>query len=274
MVEPIFLIKCLYEAQSMKHKSLSKWHRDRLKVRGKAARRNDGAMPHCCIPGCGRPSQAREGKGFSQFHCRYHVQWNNRHGSYWKGTYRAAELLPYRKAAERYLREHAEDKWITHTLGALDGIMRRSGPVQSMSDVMVMPPAEKARAALARMRAADVPAKRLLVVYLGVSAAVAEDPIGPGGEPGEYRRVQVAKAAHRLASGYHTDYGYERYPRSSGLMLRHLGQQIEKACEFMREYHLDAVLDLKVAMVGPLPPGPPPRFPRSRNDRQGAPRGW
>jgi hypothetical protein len=259
----------------MSPKSLAKWRRDRAKVKASAARQDDDAMMYCSLLGCGRTTQARDGKGLSKWHCRYHVQWNNRHGSYWKGTYRAEQLLPYRKAAERYIREHREDRWIVSSLRSLAGLMNRAGPVQSMSDVMVMAPADKAKAALARMRAAGVPAMRLLVVYLGVSAAVAEDPIGPGGEPGEYRRVQVAKAAHRLASGYHTDYGYERYPRSSGLMLRHLGQRLEKACEFMREYHLDAVLELKVAMVGARPPSPSPPIPRSRNDKRGgASRGW
>ncbi|MDQ0475248.1 hypothetical protein [Labrys wisconsinensis] len=244
--------------------SLTEHKRAAARVRSKAEAQGRAAMPHCCIPGCGRPPQAGEGRGLSQFHCRYHVQFKNRHGSYWKNTYRAAELRPYRRAAEKYLREHPEDKWIKLTMSALDSLMQRAGPVERVVDVLIMPPRDKARAALARLRRAEVPPEQLLTVFLAVAAAVAEDPIGPGGEPGEYRRVQVAKAAHRLASGYHTDCGYHRYPRSSGLALRYLGRMIEEQCEWVDEYHVEPVVALKIAMAGPRPPGPPPAFPKSK----------
>ena len=53
---------------------------------------NDDALRTCAIFDCGRPPQARAGRGLSLTHCRYHVQKRNRHGSFWKGNHSAAEL--------------------------------------------------------------------------------------------------------------------------------------------------------------------------------------
>ena len=209
----------------------------------------------CPIPGCGRPSQARAGKGFSLYHCRYHIQFRNRHGSFWKGTYRAAELRPYRRAAERYIRAHSADPWIATALASLRSLMDDAGPVERVVDVLhQLTPPQKARAALARLRRAKVPPERLLAIHLAVSGAVSEDPIRPGGPPDEYRLTQIAKAVHRQASGYHSVYGpgarYDRYPRSSGLALRHLGRMIEGCCEHVAAEHLKAILELKATLYG------------------------
>lgn len=214
--------------------------------------RAEEALPICPILGCGRPTQARAGRGLSLTHCRLHVQAKNRHGSYWKKTYSAAALRPYRRAAERFIKAHPHDIWIVAALDALRGLMANAGPVERMVDVNErLSPHAKARASLARLRRAEVPPVRLLVAYLAVAGALAEDPIRPGGEPGEYRRVQAAKAVFRLASGYHAVYGpnsrYDVYPRSAGLALRHLGQMLEDACEHVREEHLAAILERKTA---------------------------
>ena len=115
-----------------------------------------------------------------------------------------------------------------------------------MVDVLTMPPKRKARAFFARLRAKEVPASRLLAIHLAVSGAVAEDPIGPGGEPDEYRLVQIAKAAHRTASGGNSGGVSYRYARSTGLVLRHIGQALEEACGPVAEAHLAAILRLKV----------------------------
>jgi len=54
---------------------------------------------------------------------------------------------------------------------------------------------------------------------------------------------------HRQASGYHAVYGpgsrYDRYPRSSGLALRHLGRMLDGCCEHVAAEHLSAILELK-----------------------------
>ena len=211
----------------------------------------------CPIPGCGRPSQAQAGKGLSAYHCRFHIQRRARHGSLWKGTYSAADLKPYRGAANKYLKVHQDDFWIAAALRSLRSLMDGAGPVESTSEVLhflALP--EKARAALARLRRRQIPPERLLAIHLAVSGVVQEDPIGPGGPPDEYRLTQIAKAVHRLASGYDGSYGprssHELYPRSSGMALRHLGRILEDACEHVLREHLEAILSLKAACAGRL----------------------
>lgn len=204
----------------------------------------------CPLLGCWRPTQANAGKGLSVYHCRYHIQFKNRHGSFWKGTYRAAELRPYRRAAERYIKAHLADFWIAAALKALRSLMDSAGPVERVSEVLhFLTPPEKARAALARLRRAKILPERLLAIHLAVTGAVREDPIGPGGPADEYRLTQIAKAVHRLASGYHAVYGptqrYDRYPRSAGLALRHLGRMLNECCEHVAREHLTAILALK-----------------------------
>jgi hypothetical protein len=115
----------------------------------------------------------------------------------------------------------------------------------------MLPPQDKARAALARLRKAEIPPERLLAIHLAVTAVLREDLVGPGSGniPDEYKLVQVAKAAHRLASGPPNVLG--KYPRSAGLMLRHLGRMIDGCCEHVAREHTAAVLTLKTELYGP-----------------------
>lgn len=224
--------------------------RRKAELHARTVMRADHAFPLCPIPGCGRPPQARAGRGFSLTHCRFHIQAKNRHGSFWKKTYSAATLRPYRRAAERFIKTNPQDFWIVAAQNALRNLMADSGPIERIVDVNeLLSPAAKARASLARLRRAEVPPVRLLVAYLAVAGALEEDSIRPGGEPGEYRRVQAAKAVFRLASGYHAVYGpnsrYDLYPRSGGLALRHLGRMLEDVCEHVRDAHLETILELK-----------------------------
>lgn len=67
--------------------------------------------------------------------------------------------------------------------------------------------------------------------------------------------MAIAKASHRLASGDHRvwetrdDSGrvvqrteMHTYPRSSGRVLRYLGEAIEKECDWVIDQHLDKVV--------------------------------
>lgn len=208
--------------------------------------RADGALRGCAVFGCGRPPQAKAGKGVSLFYCRYHAQAHNRHGCHWKKTYAAADLEPYRKAARRFVRAHPHDPWVVNALFALAELLRNAGPVERMIDTYSMQPNDKARAALARMRRREVPPEKLLVNYLAVCCAIEEDPIRAGSEAENYRRVQAAKACARTAATNGTDLPYRnrRYARSSGLLLVHLGRMLEEACEHVQGYHLPAILAL------------------------------
>ncbi|MCJ2132298.1 hypothetical protein [Methylobacterium sp. E-045] len=217
-----------------------------LEIRERAAMRGGDALPMC--PTCGSPPAARAGEGLSQIYCRQCCQRANRHGSHFKTTYPAATLRPYRHAAQRFLRAHLLDTWIVHALHALAALMDHAGPVERVVDVYRLPPADKARAALARMRRREVPPERLLVNYLAVCCAIATDPISPGSETANYRRVQAAKVCARTAAsndGYYSDrLKNERYARSTGQALVHLGRWLEEACEHVETAHLAAILEL------------------------------
>jgi hypothetical protein len=124
---------------------------------------------------------------------------------------------------------------------------------------------------LARLREANIKPERLLAIAVAVSALIEADPAAVH-RIREWRIVAIAKAAHRLASGYHRvwevrdDNGrltqrteMHAYPRSSGRVLRYLGEMIEKECELVIDHHLSAVLVLKAARDAPTQalPGPP-----------------
>jgi hypothetical protein len=172
-------------------------------------------------------------------------------------------------AARAWLAANANEFYAHHALIGLTALLNHSGRIPRVVDLRWMQPEEKAHAALSRLNRASVKPERLLEIHLGVSAAIEEDPYAPHGDLGEFRKVQVAKAAHRLASGYHAIYGpntrYDKYPRSSGRVLRALGDMIERSCELVTHYHLPDVLNLKTKQYGAraLPAGRH-EFPRSR----------
>ena len=66
-----------------------------------ASHEKDYLPKTCSVPGCGRATMLASGRGIAAFHCRRHVEHKARHGSHWCPTYRAADLKPYIKAAER-----------------------------------------------------------------------------------------------------------------------------------------------------------------------------
>jgi hypothetical protein len=95
----------------------------------------------------------------------------------------------------------------------------------------------------------------------------------------EFRIVQVAKAAHWLASGTHKHWDFPMddgstaplafhvYPKSSGRVLRVIGRAIEEACEMVTGRDLQALRDLKRDRFGPHPsqlPGWKPLWKRQR----------
>ena len=217
---------------------------------------NDGAFRVCPIPGCGRPPQARAGRGASLIHCDRCCRRRNRHGDLIKTTYRAAQLRPYMQTVERYIKSLPEDVALNTAERRLALLLECAGPTQRIADLPHLHPRVKAEAALARMRNGGVPPRKLLLISLAVSTAVLDDPIRPIGNPDEFRITQLGKRALRTASGYHAVYGpnsrYDRYPRSAGAMLRHLGKLIDEASE-PASRHLENLLRLKHELFGPAP---------------------
>ena len=86
----------------------------------------------------------------------------------------------------------------------------------------------------------------VVAAWLGVKLTVAEDNQAPSSP--EFARVQAAKVVHRLASGTHkrwksTGEELHAYPQSRGRVLRHIGEDTEKAIELLEEHHLADVKD-------------------------------
>ena len=105
-------------------------------------------------------------------------------------------------------------------------MLTNSGKPESAYDLRWLPPAEKARIALARLNAAGITGERLLEIALTVASFIYDR--GPSDY--EFRDVQIAKVAHRLASGTHrTTSGIpmrSKYAPSTGKVLRILGHRI------------------------------------------------
>ncbi|MCA1435607.1 hypothetical protein I6F33_21830 [Bradyrhizobium sp. BRP20] len=203
----------------------------------------------CLIPGCGRPTMKAVRAGLAPHHCRRHVEHRARHGSYWFRTYTAAELKPYLSAATTYVRlRAASDKFIVAAIAALQSALDESGPVEIATRLKGMSAAKRAKIGLARLRAANVKPQRILSIVLAVTALADQK----GHRSKEFRTVQVCKAVHRLASGtgwvIYDSQGREHrskaraYPRSSGPVLRLMGQMLEGTCEWVIEKHLAGVL--------------------------------
>jgi hypothetical protein len=139
--------------------------------------------------------------------------------------------------------------------------MASGGPVEIATRLKGLPPDHRAKIALARLREADIKPERLLAIPLAVAALI-EDAPATVHRIRDWRIVAIAKAAHRLASGTHRQWPAAQpdgrtkhiemhaYPRSSGRVLRHLGEIIEKECELVIDHHLSGVLALKAAREG------------------------
>jgi hypothetical protein len=208
----------------------------------------------CTIPGCGRPTAKAAGTGFAEHHCRYHVQFKARHGSHWCPTYRAAELKPYATVAREWVRNHRQHPTVAMALAWLEGLLANAGRAEMAQNIKRKPAAERAKVAFARLRDAGIAPERVLAIYLGVSALIEDD--RGSHRVREFRIVQVAKALHRLASGTHKSWAFDTgrgvvpvrmdvYPKSSGLVLRVMGEAVEECAGNVSGIALEPILTAK-----------------------------
>lgn len=178
------------------------------------------------MPGCVRQTQRSASNGLSELYCKVHIEHHRRHGSYWRRSYTASELSPYRVGARLWLRKHKRNNRIQLALSAIEALLQGAGAVESAYDLRGLPGAEKARIALARLREAKVPGTRILEVVIAVATLIAHR----GPFDSEFRDVQIAKAVHRMASGTHrSTSGYpmpSKYAPSTGRVLRVLGHRL------------------------------------------------
>lgn len=218
---------------------------------------------NCCIPGCSRPSSATARNGVGQFHCRYHIVRRARFGSFWAPTIRAADLKPYLKAASFWLAREQQSSAVSAAIQELNWTLAFAGRVAPATDLLGKPAIYRANIAFARLREAGVTPSRMLAIYLGVSALV-DDDLGSH-RIREFKIVQAAKGVHRLSSGSHKTWEMYNplgptvhtelhvYPRSSGIVLRKIGEKLEKAGEPLVLKALPEILAIKIDRFGVHP---------------------
>jgi hypothetical protein len=223
------------------------------------------------------------GIGHAEMHCRYHVQFKARHGSHWHPTYKAADLKPYLTVASDWIEERREELSVSFVLQALRGLLEAAGRPEPAQDIKRQPAAFKARVAFARLREAGVQPERVLAIHMAVAALIEDDRGSHRVE--EFRLVQTAKAVHRKASGNHGRYEWpmadgttrlvqtHNYPRSSGIVLRVIGKEIDEICGGVSEAALDEVRSARLSKFGPNPSHLPGWKPLWEQKREAAAKG-
>ncbi|WP_207910648.1 hypothetical protein [Rhizobium sp. BK376] len=187
------------------------------------------------------------------------MQHKARHGSHWHGTYKASELLPYVHSAEEWLKASRHHPIYQAAYWELEHMIAGAGRPEPAMNLRGQSAEYRARTAFARVRAAEVPTRRLVVIYLAVAALIEDD--WKSHNVREFRIVQAAKAVHRLASGTHRKWETEGlrpvelhvYPRSSGHVLRKMGEVLEKACGELAGVAVPEIIELRTERFGPHP---------------------
>lgn len=159
--------------------------------------------------------------------------------------------------------DHPEEFWVKDALGRVKGFYRSADQHVEAFRLRGLPPKDRAKAAWARLREHGVDPRLPIAAWLAVEMVIADDP-----QPvlkSEFKRVQAAKLVHRMASGTHKQWEREKphplhpglppiktidrmdwYPKSRGRVLRHIGEDLEKAVELLADHHLADIQEFKV----------------------------
>lgn len=230
------------------------WERQRKRredVKRRASEPNH-MYTYCRAEDCPNPARAGTSDGLGHQYCRKHYDHHQRHGSPFKPSYKATELNPYRKAAQKWLIENSEDRWVKHAINSVKQLYQRAGPHVEAFRLRGLNPRERAWAHWARLRKAEVEPMKVVAAWLAVEMVIKEDPQADWRT--EYKRVQGAKVVHRMASGSHRKWNHEysdgsgtwteemhKYPQSRGRVLRYIGEDLESACELLIDHCLDFI---------------------------------
>lgn len=217
------------------------------------ASKPDYMHSHCRAVGCPNPARAGTADGLGKLYCRKHHDHYQRHGSPFKPSYTASELKPFRKIALKWLEENRDDAWVKSAVAAVRHLYQRAGPHVEAFRLRGLKPRQRAWAHWARLRAAEVDPGKVVSAWLTVEMALVSD--AQSDWRPEYKRVQAAKVVHRMASGSHRKWTQSRldgtgtwtqelhvYPQSRGRVLRHIGEDLEKACALLTEHCLHKML--------------------------------
>lgn len=235
-------------------------------IKARASARSLNALSICSVIDCERRTQASSGKGLSRRYCGRHVKYYARHGSAHRGSYRAQELKPYLLSAERWLKAHAKETFVKLALIALLRVLEEAGRPEIITRMHGAPAKKRARAALARLRTQSVKPERLLTIALATWALVDDD--WSFRADNEFRRVQIAKQAHRLAARHTPTWAeglprtspsmkaMNRFPEATGPVLRELGRMIDHVGGSVAESALPELLAIKRQHWGKHPSQP------------------
>jgi len=218
----------------------------------------DSDYSYCHVIGCKNPPTARTGKGLNRLYCRKHEDHFERHGSYFKTSYSAAQINPYRKAALKWIKQNEDKMFVSLAIKKVQGLYHNAGPLVEAFRLRGLKPEERAKAAWARLREKGVDPRVPLSIWLAIEMISIDETQGVNTQ--EYKWVQAAKIIHRQASGTHRRWEHERpdgsmrvqelhkFPNSRGLVLRHIGKQLEKAAELvvdgcLKDIRLHVVFD-------------------------------
>ena len=214
----------------------------------------DPNATYCHVLGCKNPPTAKTGKGLNKLYCRKHEDHFERHGSYFKNSYTASQISPYRKAALKWMKAHKNDFFVSNAILKVETLYRNAGKHIDAFRLRGLNPQERAKAAWARLREKNVDPCIPLSIWLAIELISMADPQAE--KKAEYKWVQAAKIIHRQASGSHKKWEQERsdgrirtvelhkYPASRGLVLRYIGKQLEKTSELIVDHHIKDIFKL------------------------------
>ncbi|MGV2077579.1 MULTISPECIES: hypothetical protein [unclassified Rhizobium] len=220
---------------------MTDWIKRRERKNEVAARAAEPSLRfHTCrVVGCGKRSRAATQDGLDTFFCRSHADHHSRHGSPYKRSYTAKEIAPHRKRARAWLEANQDDMWVTNAVQRVQTLYANAGPHVEAFRLNGLSPQERSKAAWARLRKANIDPRQVIAACIAVELTVQADP--QPDSKSEFRRVQMAKQMHKLASGTHKQWPSTAggpkelhvYPRSRGQVLRHLGVDLEKCIELL-----------------------------------------
>lgn len=205
--------------------------------------------------GCKKPPGNASGDGLGRF-CKSHLEHHRRHGDPLKGSYKAAEVAPHKKAAVAWIKQHRDDAFVTAALGGVEAAMVGAGRAIEAHQLRGLATGDKARAVWARIRDKGRTPDEVLANILGVAMRYASD--YQRAKP-EHRTVQIGKALNRLGGGRVKRWNVEHpdavngvltlrwFPASEGLVLRELGRVAENIAEFLIHDRIAQLVEFSAA---------------------------
>jgi hypothetical protein len=219
--------------------SASQRQRRIANLRGRIAGPQD-AYERCRVFPCKNRTTADRGEGLNRLYCRKHIEFYRRHGSYVKASYGAGELRPYRLRALGWLKAHGHELVVRSAVESVQRLYRSAGAPIAANRLTGLSPGDRANAAWAQLRKANVEPLEVVAAWLTVDLRIRDD-LQPDRHE-EYRQVQAAKLIHRMVGGMHRRWELEqpdgkvavtqfhKHPVSRGRVLRVLGCQLQAAC--------------------------------------------